>query len=140
MAVRIWPLRGDYGQWILKREVQHGFRSQVDLLALCGRLYAATHSASGGSTDRGPLAAAGNAAYDRANRCTCAHLCSGILAAGTALAPVFIGLNGIRPASHGDSIQLQNQHRLSGKLASALHLYDMTLHVIARWNGDIALD
>src|SRR4029434_7799686 len=46
VPVRVWSLRRNYGQRILKREVQNRFRRQVDLLSLRGRLDAATDAAS----------------------------------------------------------------------------------------------
>ena len=80
------------------------------MLALGGRLNAATQTAACRCADRGPLAAAGDGADDGSNARSRAYLRGCILAARRALPPVLIGLQAVVFASRRDAIQLQSHH------------------------------
>src|SRR5579862_1730524 len=107
--MRIRALCRNHGQRILQREVQDGFRGQLDLLALRSSLHTTAETASGSSTDAGSLAATRNPADDGSDGCARAHLLSRVFAAGTALTFVLVGLYRVRLAIHRDAVELQHQ-------------------------------
>src|SRR4030081_3542520 len=97
VGIRIRRLNHCYRS--LQREVQHGFRGQLDLLTLGGGLHATTDSAACRRTDSCTFPATCNRANDGAEGSSATDLLSGILAARTALLLVLIGLNVVGPAS-----------------------------------------
>src|SRR5438477_2199500 len=124
----------------LQREVQHGFRRQLDLLTLGCGLHAAAKPAAGCCADGRSLTAAGDGADNRANSSTCADLLSRVLAARSSLTAVLIGLDGVVLVADFHPIKLEGEQRLPCELPGTLNIHDMAFNVIACRNRDVALN
>src|SRR5204862_4990786 len=98
-----------------------------------------TRAASSGAEGRSPTAA-GDGADNRANSSTCADLLSRVLAAGSSLTAVLIGLDGVVLVADFHPIKLQREQRLPGELPGTFHVHDMAFDVIACRNRDVALN
>src|ERR1700680_647649 len=132
--------RLDHRHRRLKGKVQDRLRRQFDLLALGCGLHTAAHASASRGANRRALAASGDGADNASNDRAAANFLRGVLAPRTALFFVLVSLNVVSPAAHCDAIELQDQYRLSGKLACALEVNDVTSHVAARGYNLFSVD
>src|SRR6202011_5236405 len=124
----------------LKGKIQDRLRRQFDLLALGCGLHTAAHASPSCGTNGRAFAASSDGADNASNDRAAANFLRGVLAPRTALFFVLVSLNVVSPAAHCDAIELQDQYRLSGKLACALEVNDVTSHVAARGYGFFSVD
>jgi len=94
LAVCVWAWSLRHGDGRLQREVQDGFRGQLDLLGFGGCLHAAAYARSRRATDSCAFATAGDGSDDAADNSAAANFFGGVLAAGAAGFLVLIGLQG----------------------------------------------
>jgi len=136
-VAQFWPIRIGIRRLhdsdrSLQGEVQHGFRGEIDLLALARGLHTAANPSAGGASNRRAFASTKNSSQHRTDYGPGSHLLRGILAAGTAFLAILIGLNVIGLPAGSNAVELQHDQRLPGELSGALQLRDVPRDVTAR--------